>query len=98
MSQNYTYFCQISKNTPLFDVPQNLSNEFTCAMRWKRLKIAALEEHNPRKGNGSTGEASEQTQGGVAKARGEDVRGKSAPGVIDRQQMENLRGEHGWHV
>ena len=43
MHQNYTcFFGKISKKcNTLFGVPQNFSNEFMCAMRWKRLKIAA---------------------------------------------------------
>ena len=30
-------------HTPIFGVPQNFSNYFMCAMRWKMLKIAGLD-------------------------------------------------------
>ena len=44
MNKNYTYFCQIGKEY-IFGSATEFSNLFMCAMRLKRLKIAALENH-----------------------------------------------------
>ena len=41
MNKNYCYFFVRSAKI-FFDMPQNFSNCFMCATRWKRLKIAGL--------------------------------------------------------
>ena len=45
MNENYIYlFLSDRQKKFFFGVPHNFSNWFMCAMEWKRLKIAALEE------------------------------------------------------